>query len=61
MIESYQTLAAGIIKDYSLTAIPISFDFTTAAVVSLVLMLLGMAAALLLMLKFTGKGVKRKE
>jgi hypothetical protein len=38
---------------------PVTFDFTTAAVVSFVLTLLGMAAGLLLMLKFAGKNLDR--
>ncbi|HET7405032.1 MAG TPA: hypothetical protein VFJ63_02855 [Candidatus Bathyarchaeia archaeon] len=35
----------------------VSFDFTTAAVVSFVLMLLGLAAGFLLMLRFVNRNV----
>jgi hypothetical protein len=61
MIASSLILIAGIFRDLFLAAIPVNFDFATAAVVSFVLVLLGMAAALLLMLKFTGRSVKRKD
>jgi hypothetical protein len=41
---------------------PVSFDFTTAAVVSFVLMLLGLAAGLILMIRFAHRGtLKRSE
>ena len=41
------------------TTVPVNFDFATAAVVSFVLMLLGMAVAFLLMLRFAGKNIRR--
>lgn len=44
----------------SLTVIPVNFDFTTAAVVSFVLMLLGMAAGLLLMLRFANRRFQKE-
>jgi hypothetical protein len=37
--------------------IPVNFDFTTAAVVSFVLVLLGLAAGLLLMIRFANRRV----
>jgi hypothetical protein len=37
----------------------VTFDFTTAAVVSFVLVLLGMAAGLLLMIRFTSRHVQK--
>jgi hypothetical protein len=37
--------------------IPVNFDFTTAAVVSFVLVLLGLAAGLLLMIRFANHSV----
>lgn len=37
--------------------IPVNFDFTTAAVVSFVLVLLGLAAGLLLMMRFASRRV----
>jgi hypothetical protein len=40
---------------------PVSFDFTTAAVVSFVLMMLGMAAALLLMIRFANRRAKEES
>lgn len=47
--------------DHILLATPVNFDFATAAVVSFVLMLLGMAAGLLLMLRFAGKSLGRED
>jgi len=38
-----------------LATIPVTFDFPTAAVVSFVLMLLGLAAGFLLMLRFLNR------
>jgi hypothetical protein len=43
------------------TSVPVNFDFATAAVVSFVLMLLGMAVAFLLMLRFAGKNIQKKS
>lgn len=39
--------------------IPVNFDFTTAAVVSFVLVLLGLAAGLLLMIRFANHRVRK--
>jgi hypothetical protein len=43
------------------TTVPVNFDFATAAVVSFVLMLLGMAVAFLLMLRFANRSVQRES
>jgi hypothetical protein len=43
------------------TSVPVNFDFATAAVVSFVLMLLGMAVAFLLMLRFAGKNLRKES
>ncbi len=61
MIATILALLAEIVRDLFLATIPVTFDFATAAVVSFVLMLLGMAAALLLILKFTEKTGERKD
>ncbi len=61
MIEISVAVLGLIIGGCSLVATPANFDFATGAVVSFILMLLGIAAALLLMLKFTGKSVGRNE
>jgi hypothetical protein len=38
----------------------VSFDFTTAAVVSFVLVILGLAAGLLLMIRFANRRVRKE-
>jgi hypothetical protein len=43
------------------TTVPVNFDFATAAVVSFVLMLLGMAVAFLLMLRFANRTVQKES
>jgi hypothetical protein len=43
----------------SLLVTSVSFDFTTAAVVSFVLVLLGLAAGLLLMIRFANQRVRK--
>jgi hypothetical protein len=43
------------------TTVPVNFDFATAAVVSFVLMLLGMAVAFLLMLRFANRSVQKES
>lgn len=47
------------LESFSLVT-PVSFDFTTAAVVSFVLVILGLAAALLLMIRFANRRVLKE-
>lgn len=54
-------LAAYVSMSSSSLVTPVNFDFTTAAVVSFVLILLGLAAGLLLMIRFASHHVWKES